>query len=346
MAKQAGRTHMNILFHALSPPPRIPGTDAAFQDLEALRDSCGGTILPLFPLPFPSRWIPRPIYGLHRYFELRAREHSCDLHFVAYATGYAFPYLATLRKPICYQVLAGLDPSAPPPPHFRTRIHLIVNNRRDEKLAQKWGMADVRYIRPGIDLTGFEIIPPPPPPKPFVLLAGSAPWTREQFHLKGFDLLFDLLVHHPDLRLILLWRGYQRATLNRLLHRKGLTTRVEVIDSKTDIRTLLARCHATVGLAAHNRLLKAYPHSLLESLAAGRPVIVSETLALADDVRAKQCGEVVGSLTLSALDSAVSSLRRQYDRAAEAATETGREFDRIPMLARFQETFRDYTGKS
>lgn len=332
---------MKILFHALSPPPRIPGTDAAFQDLETLRDTCGGTILPLFLLPFPSRWIPRPIYGLNRIFELRAREHTHDFHFIAYATGYAFPYLNALRKPICYQVLAGLDPAAPPPKYFRRQVHLIVNNHRDEQLARHWGFADVRHIRPGIDLTGFDIIPPPPPPKPFVLLAGSAPWTREQFHLKGFDLLFDLLVHHPDLRLILLWRGYQRAHLSRLLTRKSLTERVEIVDTKTDVRTLLAGCHATVGLAAHNRLLKAYPHSLLESLAAGRPVIVSETLALADDVREKQCGEVVASLTLSALDSAVSSLRRQYDRAAHAAAATGREFNRVPMLARFQETFRE-----
>jgi glycosyltransferase involved in cell wall biosynthesis len=335
---------MNILFHALSPPPRITGTDAAFQDLEALRERCGGSILPLFPLPFPSRWVPRPLYGLHRAFSFRALELKHDLHFVAYATGYAFPYLAILRKPICYQVLAGLDPSAPPPASFRRKVHLIVNNRRDEKLARNWGFVDVRHIRPGIDLSGFDAVPSPPPPSPFVLLAGSAPWTREQFQLKGFDLLFDLLVHHSDLRLILLWRGYQRAHLNRLLARKGLTSRVEIVDTKTDIRALLARCHATVGLAAHNRLLKAYPHSLLESLAAGRPVIVSETLALADDVREKQCGEVVGSLTLSALDSAVASLRRHYARAARAAAPTGREFDRGAMLARFQETFREFAA--
>ena len=41
----------------------------------------------------------------------------------------------------------------------------------------------------------------------FVLLAGSAPWTREQFHSKGVDALLKVAQQVPSLRLIFLWRG-------------------------------------------------------------------------------------------------------------------------------------------
>ena len=69
---------MHILYHLTAPEPAIPGTDAALQDVEALRARFGGEVLPLYPLRAPSRWFPRALYGLQRLPALRRLERAGD----------------------------------------------------------------------------------------------------------------------------------------------------------------------------------------------------------------------------------------------------------------------------
>ena len=125
--------------------------------------------------------------------------------------------------------------------------------------ARAQGLGNVRIIRPGIDVDRFEQVPPRAV-REFVLLAGSAPWVEEQFQSKGFDALFRIASANPWLRLILLWRGHLRDTLDTRLGERGLVDRVEVIDEWTDVGRLLARTHAAIVLAARPELIKAYPH--------------------------------------------------------------------------------------
>ncbi|MEI6970007.1 MAG: glycosyltransferase [bacterium] len=330
---------MNIAFHTLSPPPVIPGTDAAFQDIQTLQSVFGGTILHLFPLRHPTRWFPKPMYGLHRLNDISRLDRSHDMHFVSYATLYAFPYLAIVNKPLCYQVLGSLDGARPPPSWLKNKLKfLLVNTAHDAEVARSWGITGVHCIPPGIDTSRFTPSPPPPS-EPFTLLAGSAPWTTEQFRLKGFDILLDLIARQPDMRLILLWRGYVRKTLDSLVASKQLTDRVEILDCFVNVNDVLTRAHAAVVLAASPRIVKAYPHSLLEALAAGRPVILSAVLPMSDYVTTHQCGTIVKELTLTDLSAAVSRMRHDYDRLARGAGEAGRHFDRAAMVLRYKELF-------
>ena len=73
-----------------------------------------------------------------------------------------------------------------------------------------------------------------------------------------------------------------------------------------------------VLLARQAKLVKAWPHSLLEGLAAGRPVVVNEAVAMADYVRAGQLGSVMTGWSATALANALAEVQ-SAGFSAEAA---------------------------
>jgi len=340
---------MNILFHLTSPSPPIPGTDAVFQEIAALRRRFGGECLQLYPLHRPSRIFPKSLYGLHQCRTLRQREPSVDLHHLYYATLYSFPWLRALRKPLIYSVVAGAGPQLErgcadssgkaAERDWLRNVHTIVScNPRDETALQALRPVRYRIIRPGIAVERFSPVPIPLRDE-LVLLVGSAPWIRRQFQTKGIDLLLNAAGSLP-LRLVFLWRGLLRDELERHIARRGLNRRVEIINEATDVNRVLARVHATVVLAETDRLVKAYPHSLMESLSAGKPALVSGCIPMADYVTEAQCGEVVPCLTPDDLRAAIQRLMDHYSELQAKALARGRaDFALAPMLEAYGEVY-------
>jgi glycosyltransferase involved in cell wall biosynthesis len=331
---------MNILYHLTSPDPPIPGTDAVFQEIEALRRKFGGECLQLYPLRRPSRIFPKLLYGLHQYRVLRRLEPDVDLHHLYYATLYPFPWLRALRKPLIYSAVTGVGSYvARGSADWLKSIHTIVScNPRDEAALRALRPVRYRIIRPGIAVERFSTVPIPLRDE-LVLLVGSAPWIHRQFQTKGIDLLLDVAGSLP-LRLVFLWRGLMCNDLQRHIARRGLNQRVEVINEATDVNRVLARVHATVVLAETDKLVKAYPHSLMESLAAGKPVLVSGCIPMADYVTETQCGEVVPRLTPNDLRVAIQGLMDNYGACQTKALERGRtDFALAPMLEAYGEVY-------
>ncbi|MCX6992409.1 MAG: glycosyltransferase [Kiritimatiellaeota bacterium] len=333
---------MNILYHLTSPAPPIPGTDAVFQEIETLRRRFGGKCLQLYPLRRPSRIFPKQLYGLHQLRALRRLEPAVDLHHLYYATLYPFPWLRALHKPLIYSVVTGVGSHLE---RGRTdwlkNVHTIVScNPRDEAALRALRPARYRIIRPGIAVERFSPVPIPLRNE-LVLLVGSAPWIHRQFQTKGIDLLLDVVGSLP-LRLVFLWRGLLRDELQRHIVRRGLTRRVEIINEATDVNRVLARVHATVVLAETDKLVKAYPHSLMESLSAGKPVLVSGCVPMADYVMEAQCGEVVPRLTPDDLRAAIQRLMGNYGECQTKALARGRaDFALAPMLEAYGEVYAE-----
>ena len=111
------------------------------------------------------------------------------------------------------------------------------------------------------------------------------------------------------MRLVFLWRGLLKTELRERIERLGLDARVDVIDGKADVPSVMAGVHAAVVLADSAKVVRAYPHSLLEALAAGRPVLVSRCMGLADDVEAAGCGVVVDDLSAGTVVAGVERLQ-------------------------------------
>ncbi len=296
------------ILHVAAPRPHIQGADAMWQEAEHLAATFQGDLMSVFPGSHPSRLIPRPLYGWSNLAHLRSLEQPGRVHHVLYAVPYGFPYLRRLRLPIVYSVMAGAH-LARVPDWLNRRTVWVVSHERERTRIVRAGAHRVEVIRPGLNLQRLSSTPPPPP-GPWTLLCASAPWTRGQFSTKGFDLLLSWTRRHPDCRLILLWRGLHLEALQARVQRLGIADQVDIINERADIQTLLARSHAVVLLAHSAKLVKTWPHSLLEGLAAGRPVVVSEAIAMADYVEANRLGAVVRGWNDTAVDQALDAVPR------------------------------------
>lgn len=281
---------MRIAFHLATPPAPRPEVDAAVQELERLREAFGGERYDLYPGAVYRPWIRRRRLRPSQVERWMAADHEVDIHHVVSDRPLHYPILDTLRRPIIYRLLT-------PPDDLRalarlaTRARIVVSAHSEAFRLRAAGI-EAEAVAPGIDLTRFAGVAEPPD-GPFTVLYASAPWTRRQFATKGLDPLLQALETRPAMRLILLGRGVLRRAHERRLDRRGMRERCEFIDATVRPETLLARTHVTVLAPSSPRVVKAYPHSLLEALAAGRPIVTSDRLAISEWVRDHGCGEVV-----------------------------------------------------
>ncbi|MFP4396170.1 MAG: glycosyltransferase, partial [Anaerolineales bacterium] len=266
---------MNILYHLTVPPSARAECDAVVQEVRALQAHFGGAIDHLYPGRQPGARFPRRFWGMMRWPLLRWAERRAVIHHIYNPDPYPFAILRGLRCPVIYTISAGIQArDAANARELAQRVQtLVVATERERERLRGWSIENARVVRPGIDLTRFSPAPPPAALPP-TLLMGSAPWTREQFRTKGVDALLALAQRWPELHLVFLWRGILYEEMMRRVRATGLSDRVEVINERVDVSAVLARVHAAVILTTEEALIKAYPHSLLEALAAGRPVIV------------------------------------------------------------------------
>jgi glycosyltransferase involved in cell wall biosynthesis len=337
---------MTILFHLTIPKPENPALDAVVQDAQALLEHSGGELVYVNPARRPGSRYPERLYGLHRLLHLRRNEETVALHHVFNSHLFPFPYLRWLRRPIVYTVTAGLRREKPGNLSDARRFAaIVVTNRRDQELLASWGCANTRVILPGIDTTRFSVTPPPASAK-FRLLAASAPWTHEQFTSKGVDVLLEVAEQRQDLRLVFLWRGLLYEEMLRRVADRGLHDRVQVINRQIDVAAELMRAHAAIVLTADPSLVKAFPHSLMEALAAGRPVLLSRALPMADHVAQTGCGTIVETVDADALLVALDALRRGYSEFQSSASAVGqRDFGQARMVSAYQALYADVSAQ-
>jgi glycosyltransferase involved in cell wall biosynthesis len=119
-----------------------------------------------------------------------------------------------------------------------------------------------------------------------------------------------------------------------------LENQVTVINRLVDVNSILAGVHASITLATSPGIVKSYPHSLLESLAAGKPVLVSRAIPMADYVEQTGCGLVVENLTPTDVLAGIQRLVTGYTGLEEAARRVGKEsFSQEKMIASFRRLY-------
>jgi glycosyltransferase involved in cell wall biosynthesis len=128
----------------------------------------------------------------------------------------------------------------------------------------------------------------------------------------------------PELRLVCLFRGTLHEEWSNKVEAAGLVDRVEIIHEKTDVARILARCHAAIVLASKSDEVKSYPNSLMESLASGRPVLVSRVIPISFYIEDNDLGKVIEDLSLEALVPAVRELMDHYSSFRQAVDQRRR----------------------
>lgn len=311
-------------------PPRHPQCEAYSQEIALLQSRFGGRVVFVNPnqgtgalrLPLP---LPRLVFGLAHLPGLRRAETPDTLYHFFNPDPFAFPFLLGLRRPVVYTIAGGVTAPRPNLGFLRRMAVVSVPDTRSLARLQTWGLDNVHLQRPGIDTDRFSHHPlPTAPGDPCRVVVASAPWTEAQFASKGFDALLTVAQQQPDLHLTLLWRGVLLEEILRRVQAAGLADRVEVLDGPVDVNAVLGRAHAAALFAAHPGIVKSYPHSLLDSLAAGKPVMTSRAIPMADYVAETHCGVVVDAVTPQAIGAGLSELCAGYDTYRRAAEMVGR----------------------
>jgi len=304
---------MKVACHFTVPQPVDLRIDAAVQDGLCIVEKNGGEINFLYPGRDVKIYFPRFLSGLQQLRKLREIEKRIDIHHVFSNGFYPYPIYSLLKKPIVVSTVIGLSGNAVIryPLLFRKVKHFIVPSEQDQQLMKLSGYKRVSVVRPGIDLTRFSYTPCSDTAK-IMLLVGSAPWNEDQFDKKGVNLLLEVMSELPWLHITFLWRGVLRELLEKKVAAARLSDRVKILEGYVDVNEVLAGVHATVVLASDEKVIKAYPHSIMESLAAKKPVIVSGCLQIKKYVKEKKCGVIVNSLDKKSLHEALWDIKNNY----------------------------------
>jgi glycosyltransferase involved in cell wall biosynthesis len=298
---------MKILFLTNAPVPVNRETDAHFQELDLLASHVDGKIISAFPLSRPNSFLPRTFYGMHNRREIRLAAKDADLIHIFSPILHPYLYMRRLvKKPLVYSTLTPV-----------TKIHKIKGVDQyvvyDEDSRMKLQKAGIQNVMVSPPFVNFQKVKLTVPPLPFTLLMASAPWEKSQFKSKGVLLLIELLGRIPELQIIFIWRDILFDDMNRLVRLSPYADQMTLINERVDMLSYLEKSHAVVLLAEQAALVKSYPHSLMEGLLAGRPVVTSPTIAMSRLVAEKGYGEVLNSFSLDALEVAVRKLMDGFD---------------------------------
>jgi glycosyltransferase involved in cell wall biosynthesis len=203
----------------------------------------------------------------------------------------------------------------------------------------------VHVIYPGIDLRVF--VPALAPSGPFRLLFASTPADPLEIDARGLGLLIELARVRPEIEIEVLWRrwGAVHRGLEEIARRHPPGNFKVIVGDLRTMHQAYRQVHATVCCfeAGHG---KSAPNSIIEGLATGRPVLLTETCGIADLVRESDAGVVTGR-SVEALASGIDELRSRYgELCAGALRLAGREFDQRMSLARYGQIYRDLAAQS
>ncbi len=125
----------------------------------------------------------------------------------------------------------------------------------------------------------------------------------------------------------------------RWVQRMGVRDQVTVLNQVVDVNQVLARVHASIVLATTPAIVKAYPHSLIESLAAGKPVLVSRAIPMARYIEKTGCGVVVDGVSPDGILGAVKALAGRYAAFQKATQQAGQDFSQQCMIASYRRVY-------
>jgi glycosyltransferase involved in cell wall biosynthesis len=334
---------MKILYHITNLPPKIPDTEASLQEINLLRSYFGGNLVFVNPNQHSPIYLPRLFFGLHKLKQIRAEEANLTAHHFYNADPFPFPVLRWLQRPVIYSVSSGIGAGRVNRTFFGSLAAVTVSDERSLERMKAGGLENCHMVRPGIDASRFTHTAVPLQSE-IRLMIGSAPWTQSQFRTKGIDDLLAAAQQAPHIHLICLWRGVLADEMARRIRRLGLEPQVEIINKKVDVNRVLASVHASLTLVTNPAIIRSYPHSLMESLAAGKPVIVSRSIPMSDYVEQTGCGQVVENVTPTDILATVEALAQNYGQRQKSAQRVGqRDFSQQALITSFQRVYEQIT---
>lgn len=228
---------------------------------------------------------------------------------------------AVRRRPLILTVATIADPlerSA-----YAHVCRFVTHAERTTKQLVAWGFPPdhIRLIYPGVDLEVFRpssrsASMPLPAPRPdrdrFRIVFATTPNWKDGIRVRGVDLILEAARRLPDVDFYLLWRPWAGAEQLVEHVRAAAPHNVRIsLGLVRDMAAVYQAADATIAPFLSESGTKICPTSLLESLACGRPLLVSSHVGISDLVRDERCG-VVFEPTVDGLCEGVRELQRHH----------------------------------
>ena len=186
--------------------------------------------------------------------------------------------------------------------------HLIIANSNSGATyhASLYGRHDQRYevVHNGVDTERFHPRPRKVKKQELgfcesnIVIGMFASFKRQKNHILLFEALKDIVAANTSIRLILAGDNLlanfgdtlsYKAEVHRALNRCGLTAITTILGNRTDVESIYAACDMTVLPSLH----EGTPNVVLESMACGTPVILTDVSDNASLVKHKEEGLLV-----------------------------------------------------
>jgi teichuronic acid biosynthesis glycosyltransferase TuaC len=176
----------------------------------------------------------------------------------------------------------------------------------------------VHVLRNGVDLALFRCVNRAAARRALGLTRPTLLAVGNLVALKRHALMVEALTLLPDANLVVVGDGPERAAIKNLARRVGVAERIRLLGRLPQEQ--LPAVYSAADLLLLVSTQEGWPNVLLESMACGTPVVVSDFAGVADIVDAVEAGRVVPDPTPGSLAAAVAeALAAPPDRAATRA---------------------------
>jgi glycosyltransferase involved in cell wall biosynthesis len=280
---------------------------------------------------YPLLWLLRPML-----------ERRTEIHHLYGTLGEWFFLRLLRRRPIVLTVAVPGEPLAPE--YYRHVRAFVTHSELARENLLRWGLhpRQVRVLYPGIDLTS-RIPPRSPEDRRFRLLFATSPTDVQGFRTRGVGLVLDAAARLPEVEFHLVWRpwGESASNLRQRLAARHLNNVHLHFGLVADMREHYGNADATIVPFLEATDMKLCPTTLVESLAYGRPVVVTTPVGIADLVQEERCGEVAEP-TVEGVCNAIERLRSHYVVLANNARPCAERHFALPeVLRQHEELYRE-----
>lgn len=190
--------------------------------------------------------------------------------------------------------------------HLARFRYVVVERPRHLELLRQLDITNVTTIYPPAHQRPYR-----PARSPFTVLFASSPLGKHNMLSRGVLLLIKVAQILPHVQFILAWRRYNRNEVESWIANANVEN-ITVVDGVVDMSSLYDAAHVAILPGLDYASFKPSPHSAIESLAHGKPVLLSRVTSLADIVSDQKCG-VVFEPTVEGLEKAIVTAMNEYE---------------------------------
>ena len=164
---------------------------------------------------------------------------------------------------------------------------IVIQGERDREVLLQMGVRKeaIRLIRPGIPISPYRKAE-----GPFTLLFASSPLRAEDFLSRGIYLMIHVAGLLPEVQFLLIWRKRHLARLEQIVATAGVRNIRIASGLIDDMGQVYDQVHASVLPGLEHRSFIPCPRIGLESLAHGKPLLVSNLVSIAGPVARARAG--------------------------------------------------------